>query len=354
MSDFQPKFLGLYDIDHSKDVATPHNISTEAEELRNWVITLALKIDKGNGKLFKFSSDSVEVANCMNRVLTEGDEDAAQAIANRLLRAEKIKQLKIGKLADIQRGSLLVLHFSLEGSDKFLLAKVDVMPILDTSDYKKHTGLPYEKHIFKTCLISLEAGEEHSLIVSDNVRTFSEYWWQDFLDSVELSSDEKNTDICFSSINSVLKRKLNANFKQDYTELFNDMVGYFRTKSSFDMDDFIENVIDRHEPSDEKIKLVEIKDKIVSLPESKGFDKSFLIVKEIIKAKFKRKIPLSDSIDLIIKNDVAKIASTITAFTENNRKYIRIESEEGYLHFSKLKNEENIEDEEDNELVATV
>ena len=347
-------FLELFAIDHQKEEAEDLVIDPNNSELVDWVNSQIEKIVDEQNKQFEFESDSTQVYICIKGRLTTGNKDFSQQIANRLLRVEKKKQIKVQNITEIQKGSLLIAHIEKENERYILLAKVDFVNILDTHDYQKKEGLPYKRSVFKTCLIKID-DEINSLSVkiTDSVKSFSEYWWSEFLETKELTTDEKNTSNCFIAIDSVLKRNVKNKSKADYNELFNDLLGYFRTRTAFDLKEFLETVIDPYQPEEHAINTDEIRYKILAIKEKAGFDSAFTIQKDVIRSKSKRRIPLTSTIDLVLKDNVEDQSSAIVAFKRGNRKFIRIETETGYESFKK-ENKETLSNEEHQEVTEPV
>ena len=122
--------------------------------------------------------------------------------------------------------------FKRNGVEMILIAKVDLNSFLDQTDFKKHAGLPFEKRILKTCLVEFAQQNEIAKITVSDTNN-AKYWWKDFLELEEITSDEKNTKLAFNSIDHTLGVQLKRNFPSDYTYLRNNFIGYFRTQPRF-------------------------------------------------------------------------------------------------------------------------
>lgn len=131
-------------------------------------------------------------------------------IADRLLRKEKEANERIAQLdTNVQKGSLILALIENEENISFLLAKVEHTDFFDDTDYSIKSGFSKDtKKIWKTCLFDIDDTEVSTFIAKIYSNTMAKYWWHDFLELVELQSDEYNTKKAFRSVDSALTRAL--------------------------------------------------------------------------------------------------------------------------------------------------
>lgn len=336
MDNFEKHYLGMFEIDHVKNSADFVGLKTNTVGLKDWLITVILNIiDKASKKEYKFSSDTVEVNTCAVAIIGGSPEDNPQAIAERLLREEIEAQKSVKGMKDLKRGSLLQILFTLGEQKYFLLAKVEQVPFLDRKDYEKHVGLPFKNQIFKACLILVDNDDQiGNIFIYDSNSTISKYWWNSFLETVELNSDQRNTKRCYEKIDLLLKLKLRK-FKSDYTEINNNIKGYFLSNKTFNMDEFVVKIFDEYTLEGTGLDIGNIKAAVLLLPKDAEFDTKFNIERSEIKKHFKRVVKLSSNLELKITNSIEDLGAKIRPVEVDKRKYLVIETVEGYAHFKK-------------------
>lgn len=338
MDNFEEHYFGIFEIDHIKDKAVPSDVKTETGALKEWLTTIIFTILDSNKKEYIFTEDTVQVSTCANKIINGDTEDYPQQIADRLLAKEKIAQEKIkGFQYEVKKGSLLQLSFTLKETKYFLLAKVEQIPFLDNSDLEKHVGLPFKNHIFKACLILVDENNTiDTLFIYDSNTSISKYWWDDFLETEEINSNEKNTKICYESIDKLLRKELAKKSLSDYTELKNNINGYFISNKNFNMDDFVKTIIEDYNPESKDIDLNNIKEKVLQLPEKNNYDSKFEIEKKAIRKYFKQNISLSNHIELKLTDNIPNLKSIISSYETGGQKYILIKTDKGFEYFKKL------------------
>lgn len=338
----QTKFYAnsLHHIDLTQDEIHASPI-TEAEDLNDYIKTLVRGIrGSKNNRRYRFKSKTTQVFVAIKAIIDKEDyESNTQIIASRLLNREKIAQEKIKHMKEIQKGSLLQSYLNIDSKDFIIITKVDHNAFIDEFDLKKKIGLPFEKKVLKSCIVEIFDNEISKVIVYDTQATISKYWWQDFLELEEIVTDEQNTRIAFKEIDSILTRKVKKQYPADHIFLRNALVGYFRTQSDFDYDELLDYMIGVLEPDDSDLNIDNLKTKLINLPGSKNFDRKFSIISNEIKARQrKRIIELHENIDLNIKSDIEHIDEIIKPHLgEDNKKYLMIQSDQGYYQFKRNK-----------------
>ena len=144
------------------------------------------------------------------------------------------------------------------------------------------------KKIFKAALINIEEDEiiEDVEILDEN---FSKYWWHEFLELEEKYTSAHNTERSMDKIDTRILSSYKKPYPSDYYILRNSFVGYFRTKSNFEIEEFISSIFENYLPVDENLPIDRIVERIRKLPEDCGFDPAFTISKADIKKRKDRK-----------------------------------------------------------------
>lgn len=333
MSVYENFFTKLHHIDvESKKIETRE---VEEGDLENYIQHLiGLVLLRPEDRLFEIKSNETEVVATIKKSLKEEiqPDEATLIIANRLLDTETKTQERY-KVAEIQKGSLIQSYISINDISMYLIAKVEHNLYLDEMDFKKHIGLPYEKHILKTCLIKLDDQNNFDeIVVTDTNQTVSAYWWNDFLELNRLNSDETNTTLAFKAIEQVLIKKVKTKSPYDYYNLRNNLVGYFKTQTVFVFDNMIENVFGDYEPGVDNLDINELKTTVRELPNKKNFDRNFDIVKSRVNAYVKKSYQVNKCIDINI-HDHIEDSTMIKSYSEQNgEKFISIKTDNEELY----------------------
>jgi len=188
--------------------------------------------------------------------------------------------------------------------------------------------LPYEKHVFKTCIIIYNEDKYlENIAISDSNSRLSTYWWEDFLELRELNSNEYNTKTAFEALDYVMSRKIKDKSPSDYTLLRNNLIGYFRTQPEFNYNTLVSSVFGEYQSELPALNIEELKQSISSLPERKKFDRVFTIVPKEIKAKIKRIYKITDNIELKVNGHIDTLKNTIQSVEDQTgEKFIKIKT----------------------------
>ena len=144
-------------------------------------------------------------------------------------------------------------------------------------------------------------------IYLDNV---AKYWFDDFLELQEKTSDEINTDRAFKSINSYLNRTMKKKYPEDRTVIRNTFINYFRTHELIDFEKMISDIFDNYQSvSIEKTEQESIREHLLSLPSKKGFDSLFTVSLTALKARIRTTYDLYPGIKLRVEDNLEKIQS---------------------------------------------
>jgi len=235
-------------------------------------------------------------------------------IAQRLLEKELDAQQRVNQLnIELQIGSLIQAVFYNDDSEEYLylLAKVEHTSFVNDEDYSFQTGFQKElKKVFKSCIFLID-GETYSVkgvkIYLDKV---AKYWFDDFLELQEKTSDEINTDRAFKSINSYLNRTMKKKHPEDRTVIRNTFINYFRTHELIDFEKMISDIFDNYQSvSIEKTEQESIRKHLLSLPSKKGFDSLFTVSLTALKARIRTTYDLYPGIKLRVEDNLEKIQS---------------------------------------------
>ena len=103
---------------------------------------------------------------------------------------------------------------------------------------------------------------------------------------------------------------------------------------SFELEEFLDKNFRTYTPIDEDFPKEKYIKKIEEFPEKYNFDSRFSIKQEEIKKRKVNKIPLSNEMELILKDHIENIGSVIKPYKDNEgNKFILIRSDTGYERF---------------------
>ena len=340
------KFYKLYKIDRANDVALAETFEN-LENIENYVAQVIEKHRSKYEREYKFRDGEETAKNNVMRILkNESLDDACQTMANRLLEKERVANDRIKHMGREIPASMFVVAQDDVTEDEtqlfFIKADYDEYIMAGSGDDGK--GLPKNRKIFKSCVFfakKVDGDYEVYKIMSHDENSSSSdaaYWYRDFLDLQELTSDEKNSVTSFNAVKKELLNSIKKKHKKDYMYLRNQIIAYFRSEGEFDIDHFANVIIGSYVPFDQTLDINDLKTKCSKLPEKYHFDKKFTKKPEVIKDKFKDSIILTQDLELKIKQDIQDIEKVISCGTDQgDKKYIKIYSEEGYDYASGLK-----------------
>lgn len=340
-------FSILHHIDFENDIIT---LAEKGEnDVSTYIKTITEDtIGNKNSKHFKVVDETTQAISIINNFIKayiNNPSDLTNSIINtgtekiakRLALKEKEKDEQIARMGShVKKGSLIQALVKNDDTLMYLLAKVEDMKFLDKGRDKFTTGLPLEKVILKTCIITYNESEIVEIEISDSTGSIADYWSNGLLEVKEVYGNEANTIVSFKEIDKILVKKLKKEYKSDYTLLRNSLIGYYNQNESFNYSDVINNVFKSYQPDNTDLNINEICTKLESLPEKKQFDRQFTIVPKAIRAKKKRVIPIDPNIDLVLKDSTENLKGTISGTQgEDGEYYLNIRvNEETYRDFS--------------------
>lgn len=332
----------LHQIDHGNNLVNKRDISAVENQLSEYISLLLESVAKSNSKReFKFTSNLTQVRASLDQMMIpESFANVTEANAQRLLDKEKQAQEKISQLgSEIQRGSLFQALVQVESEKNIIIWKADHKEIIDEVDFQRRSGLPTKKALYKAMLVKFSNDNQiKNVFVYDTNPSMAKYWWQDYLELSESHTPAHNTE---KSIDIFLKKviePLKDNHPEDYQILRNSLIGHFRSREEFDINQYIEGELKDYEAIDPNLAKDKLIKKIIELPEKHDFDARFPIDKgSIKKRRITQKIKLADSIDLVFNDYVGNIREIVSTEQDHEgNKYLKIKTEEGYKWFTEL------------------
>ena len=334
-----------------------HNILVEEEEIVEKKITneeaeiffnntINEVFEKETKKSYKPRASTTEVISIITRVLKDMDsnEELLENIPKRLLKYEISTQKDIDKLGTkIRKGCLLQAYIKKDGKNYFIITKIEATDGLDMTELKMRDILLSSKKIIKSALFEInEAGEFGDIFLSDTNANISKYWYDDFLELEEVTTDEMNTQKTYGIVMKEIKNKLEKTSPSDYTFCRNACIIFFKTKETFDLNDAVNDIFLSYDFENKEIKKEDIIEKIKRKIDKENLDTQFTLKKDVIKNRLtKMRKRVNKEISIEIDGGVENIKDNIYSTEQNGEKYIIIKSteEETYKFFNWLDNE---------------
>lgn len=301
-------FINLHNIDI--EMNTPVSKEVNTNDAKDYIRKIVEETqNNANKRFFKFPDGATPVLESITRLFGEKDSDKISEIFNnecdklayRLLRAEQMTAEKHIGIPRPKKGSLIITMEKLNSDIRITMAKIETEEFLDEINLRLLSGLPTNKKTLKSAIfniISTEDEFECEIIISDSNSSISKYWYEGFLEVIEIIGDEKNTKLAFAAIDQLISRTVKRYSPSDYTELRNNLVRYFKTQSNFHLDSMIEHVFGDYQINSDEVTIEEVKEKVRKLSEKNSFDTQFKIIPEEIKAKFKKTYKITEQIEI--------------------------------------------------------
>ena len=315
----------------------------EAKDFFNSIIDEVL--EKETKKSYKPRTPTTEVISIITKVLKDMDsnEELLVNISKRLLKYEISTQKDIDKLGTkIKKGCLLQAYIKKNEKKYFIITKIEATDGLDMTELRMRAILPFSKKIIKNALFEINEDEEFGdIFLSDTNANISKYWYDDFLELEEMTTDEMNTQKTYGIIMKEIKNKLEKTFPSDYTFCRNACITFFKTKETFDLNDAVNDIFLSYNFENNEIKKEDIIEKIKSKIKKENLDTQFTLKKDVIKNRLtKMRKRVNKEISIEIDGYVENIKDNIYSTKQNGEKYIIIKSteEETYKFFNWLDN----------------
>ena len=332
------KFTSLHHVDHHLNSVKDIDINEQSDDLIDYTNRLITEITQSSNKRrFEFKSDTTEVRTAIKKFLESDYKDGSTINAVRLLDVEKKAQEQINHLdVEIQKGSLFQSVLLNNNDITVIISKADHSQFLDESDFELKNGLPWEKRVFKAFLVNFQDNLPLEIFVYDTTHRMARYWWDDYLELVEKHTDRHNTKRSLDILDQKVFNGIKKIYPADHTIIRNAAIGYYRNNDDFIMDNFIEQTLTNYTPVDPDFPRDKIISKVKNLPQKWDFDTRFTIQKEEINKRKVNKIPLTDNIELVLKDYIDNFNDIIKAEIDaEGNKFIKIKSDAGYDRFRK-------------------
>jgi len=332
------QFKKVYRFDLDRVVPIEIPIDDDSEDFNEYLhqlIEAVLYDDRS--KKYLFPEDPPATMGIIENLVSEQNmNDTTLDAARRLLRIEVAVQGRIEHLErEVQKGIMVQALVENDNQLHFLIIKAEHAEFINESDNRRATGLPIKKKIFKAfCAYIGPDGNPTHAKVSDYRTIISAYWWRDFLELVEEYTDAYNTERAFDVLDSKVFNRIKRDHPADHMILRNATVQYFRGNAEFVMADYLNTVFDNYAPEDETLDIAALSRTIRQLPERGKFDERFGIVREKLKKRIIKRLKLTSTLELVIKEDI-DMNTDVSAFIEGGVKYIKIRTDEGYKFFKK-------------------
>lgn len=313
------------------------------ENLNRYIMNMIGEIAENDGdRIYKFKDTFTTMQNYIQDFIEDKSRDeVANKIANRLLRIESDAQKSFGQFTSLQKGILLIAYCDMEttGLDyKLLISKADYNEFIEESTGELKNGLPTRRRVFKAYVANVKAYNGVFNIETNTTydvnANMAKYWYDGFLELEPVVDNETNTQRAFDAIDKFLLAPLKKKSKSDYMHLRNATIHYMRSEGDFDICYYAETLIAGYVPLETGVDISVLVEKVKEFPKRYKFDKKFAKVPSAIKAKVKEIIRLTTNIDLVLKDYIPNIDHVILSQEVNGKKYIMIESEEGYKYAS--------------------
>lgn len=330
--------LSLHHIDQSKNELLAHDVAESTAALTRYIGSLIDNIfESGNSRDYEFQSETKEVCEALKRILDAGDfPTEAEIIGKRLLKSETDAQVGIEHLKhSIPKGSLVQARVLDDDSrTAIVISKADHADFLDEESFDERRGLPLHKKVFKAALISFN---EKSVIESVKVYETgsAKYWWNAFLELNEKRSDALNTKTALQKIDDKVFTPLKKPYPADYVVLRNSAIGYFRTKSEFELNNFVDAVLKDYKPINDGFSVEKVEKSIRKLQEETQFDRRFNIdPKEISLRRIPTEVLLREGVKIAFLGDLERRQVATRFKDKEGNKFVKVRVDDnGYESF---------------------
>lgn len=327
-------------------VYTVDNEKNQVEEVPdipnslNEYVTILVKrnSERKNHREYKFN-DSEVIPTMLRPIIEEKDKNVIDEVffhlAQKLLETQDNVIKSHPNTQKPQKGSLIFAYYA----EHLLVSKVDFEAFLNTEDYTRITGLPFEKSNEKTVYMEIEDSMFVNIVASDSNPTIANYWTNDFLEMTPINRDEENTRKMFNQIDNFLKKNVKPVSNRDYTDLRNGLVTYFRNNDSFEANSAVDSIVaEDYEPYDEKLDVLTLRGKLQDkIQHAKKVDTQFKINQKMIKARIRNKYQLLDNVELVTNGEIDNVRDTIFAREVNGEKSLIVRGidDKAYNNFYK-------------------
>lgn len=335
----------LYVIDRENE--TVENVHfDESQALVDYVWNVLNTVVESVGdREYNFRDGSITMRTSLDKIVRQEDVDATcKVIADRLLQEEIDAHNQIEHLGKaIPKGMLIISLTDMELAEcdeyKIVISKADYNEFIEQTSGRLTAGLPTKKKIYKAFIANVSSNNVTKLTTYDSNTKIAEYWWKKFLELDVIRQNDINTKRAFDTIESEIINPTKKHSKQDFLNLWNITLGYFRLGGEFDLDHYRDEILGNYHPYSETVKVADLQAKCNSLPDKGKFDKRFPKEPKLLKGKkYKQIISLTNEIELNIKDYVPNMSDILRPYKNDaGEKFIQIKTSEGYEYAEKLK-----------------
>lgn len=266
-------------------------------------------------------------------VVTDSDvpDQRANSIALKLLDTEKNAQEKVKGVSTIQKGSIIQALIKNAGDYCYVIAKVEHTEWIDGETFKKNFGFPGEnKRVWKSAVLPLTIVNHEVSFgkVKCYVNTQAKYWTESFLEVEQAKDDKTNTVAVFKTIDKALK-PLKKTSPSDFYNLKNSATHELQIEQDINYPDMVSRLLDNYQSNDDSVNVDGIKGELLSAMEQGRFDSQFHTDPKAIKRGKKISIPVSPTVDIVIKAAQDNWRDEFMSHeTVDGKKYIMIRCED--------------------------
>lgn len=246
-------------------------------------------------------------------------------VARKLLNSEQNVQDQIRGMTQIQRGSILQALIEDGRTYRFIIAKVEHSEWYDDDTFIKKYGIPGDNlKVWKSAVFDLDPADGHIVTIKCFVNTNARYWTDTFLEIQEAHNDTENTRMVIRTCGKVLSQ-IKKISPMDYYNLMNTINHEMQSDQLIDYNEMVSRLFDSYEPHNEEINKDNLKRKLLDAAKDGSFDTHFHADPKEAKKRKKITIPVSDMIDVSVKDPLENWKSTFRIFTEpSGEKYLMI------------------------------
>lgn len=328
-----------------KDASKPVAENTQGNEaVTNYVTSLLswLRSDESN-RSYDFPVDRLPETKTQILTMLGADDGgasfarSAQALAERLQEKQHAVQ---GGAIHVQEGVLLCADMDHDGQHLFLLAKLEFVDYLSEVTWDRQQGVPVEKNrpLKACCCVVRQDGqggwEFADISVYDSNATIARFWWSDFLELTEHTTDQVNSKRAYDAWMSLLTEKVKRKHPADFMFLRSGIQFQFQTRPEYDHEQIVSATLDHYKATDATLDVAALAADARKLPAKhdrpgERFDPRFTVDAQACRIRITR-ISLSDEIQLVIRGGLQDFKADVMPADYRQQRGVFVVSEEGY------------------------
>lgn len=288
-----------------------------------------------------FDSDNqilglVEEVNRVSVIRTPEDIPAITEDVFRLKEAEIAATVSMRNLMikNIHPGA--VFHMLVSYGDKryLIICKTEVNAYVAQADFSSQMGFSKTgAKVFKSFYCELTDNGFTDSYIIENGSTHTKYWTETYIGAKLKFDKKKNTARASKKLDSIIRKRCKKS-ERDANKLIDRHVNYFHQKTTFKLEEYIEDVVRNYCAFSDTISKDDIISEMEGLTDNKRFDTMFPICKD----SFEKSRVYDEVIDNDIKlrTSLSKntLKSRICATDLNGIKGVFIKSEAGHAKYN--------------------